>query len=63
MLDWDRLPRLLQDLCEGHGSYMLELFALDRVGAGGRVYRVWLCRGCYVDAWCAAGRPDQPDGR
>ena len=53
--DWDKLPRLLQDLCEGHGAYMMELYALDRPGLA----RTWLCAGCYSRAYIAAGRPPQ----
>ena len=55
VLDWDTLPRLLSELCEGHGRYMLELYRLDYPNGG----RTWLCRGCYVTAWVAAGRPAQ----
>lgn len=52
---WETRPRLLQELCEGHGSYMLEVYALDLPNG----YRTWVCRGCWLDQWAAAGRPEQ----
>lgn len=52
---WDLLPRLLNDICEGHGRYMDELYRLDYPNGG----RTWLCRGCYIRAWIDAGRPPQ----
>jgi hypothetical protein len=54
-LDWDQIDRLLQDLCEGHGRYMTELYRLDLPTGGW----TWLCQSCYVTAWINAGRPPQ----
>lgn len=54
-LDWDTLPRMLQELCDGHPGYSVEVYALDLPNG----VRSWLCKGCYVRAWQAAGCPDQ----
>lgn len=54
-LDWDTMPRLLQDLCDGHPGRSLELYRLELPNG----VRQWLCKRCWVDAWIAAGRPEQ----
>jgi hypothetical protein len=55
-LNWDAMPRLLQELCEGICMrYREEVFALDQPGRSRR----WYCRGCYVGIWVDAGRPPQ----
>lgn len=44
--DWDNMPRLLQDLCDGHPGYMVTLYAFDGFG-----YREWLCTHCWIKRW------------
>lgn len=53
-LDWDALPRLLSDLCD-MGHYREALYRLDYPSGGS----TWLCRGCYIAPYTAAGRPPQ----
>lgn len=53
-LDWEALPRLLQELCEGPCmQYREQVFGLDWPNG----WRGWYCRSCYIDRWIAAGRP------
>lgn len=57
---WDRLTeaggRMLQELCDGHPNYSVEVFRLDlRPNVRG-----WYCRHCWIKYWTAAGRPPQP---
>jgi hypothetical protein len=44
--DWETLPRLLQELCEGHPSIVVQVWAFDGYGP-----RMWLCRHCWISAW------------
>lgn len=44
--DWDALPRLLQELCDGCPNIRPEVFGFDL--PNGR--RQWLCRTCYARA-------------
>lgn len=52
--DWDRLPRLLSELCD-MGHYREEVFRLDLPGGN----HTWLCRTCYVPRYIELGRPPQ----
>lgn len=57
---WEMLPRLLGEICggtvsRGHGRRVDEVFRLDYESGG----HTWLCRSCWVEAWIAAGRPEQ----
>lgn len=57
---WDTLPRMLQELCDGHPGYMLELYRLDVPARGeAQAYSVWLCQSCWVRRWSELGRPPQ----
>ncbi|GIF14804.1 hypothetical protein [Actinoplanes teichomyceticus] len=55
-LDWEALPRMLWELCDGpcmrRGQ---DIYALDVPGRP----RQWYCRSCYLELWIAAGRPEQ----
>jgi hypothetical protein len=57
--DWDSLPRMLWELCDGCPKYMVEIYALDLPNG----VRLWLCKSCWGDAWRAAGGPPQLNGR
>jgi hypothetical protein len=52
---WANTPRLLQELCEGHGQYVLEAYRLDYASGS----HSWLCKSCWVTYWHAAGKPPQ----
>lgn len=43
MPDWDSLPRLLQELCDGHPAICTEVYAYDEDGR-----RSWLCKSCWM---------------
>ncbi len=59
-LDFEVLPRLLQELCDGPCmQYREQVFAFDQPGRARR----WYCRGCYITLWFAAGKPEQPQIR
>ena len=53
-LDWEQIPRMLQELCDGHPGYSVELYRLGRS---------WFCKNCFVREWEAAGRPIVTTGR
>jgi hypothetical protein len=44
--DWETLPRMLWDLCDGHPGTSVELYAFD-----GWTYRQWYCKGCWIKFW------------
>lgn len=46
MADWESMPRLLWDLCDGHPGRSVELYAFDHGPC-----RLWLCKGCWASAW------------
>lgn len=48
--------RLLSDLCDGHGSYMDEIFRFDYPTGG----KAWLCRGCWSSTYIRLRQPTQP---
>ena len=58
---WDTTPRMLSELCEGHGSFMLEIYALDLDNG----VRMWVCKSCWMRMWIKFGKPKQthPDTR
>jgi len=52
---WENTPRLLSELCEGHGQFMLEVYALDYPSGS----RTWVCKSCWIDLWHRYGKPPQ----
>lgn len=44
--DWDNMPRLLQELCDGHPGYVVAAYAFDVPG-----HREWLCKHCWGKRW------------
>jgi hypothetical protein len=44
--DWDTMPRLLQELCDGHPGYVIAAYAFDGFG-----HREWLCKHCWLKRW------------
>lgn len=44
--DWDTMPRLLQELCDGHPGYVIAAYAFDGFGQ-----REWLCKHCWIKRW------------
>jgi hypothetical protein len=52
---WETTPRMLQELCDGHPSYSIEVYALDLPND----VRLWLCKSCWIDRWHKYGRPEQ----
>lgn len=52
---WESTPRLLSEQCEGHGAFMLEVYALDLPNG----VRLWLCKSCWGDSWRRYGKPPQ----
>jgi hypothetical protein len=54
-IDWDALPRLLSEQCDGHPGYSTAVYRLDHPGGG----RSWLCQHCYIRALrITAPQPD-----
>lgn len=52
---WEATPRMLQELCDGHPGYSVEVYALDLPNG----VRLWMCKSCWMRHWIAAGRPEQ----
>jgi len=46
---------MLQELCDGHPGFSVEVYALDLPNG----VRLWMCKSCWVRAWIDAGRPAQ----
>jgi hypothetical protein len=43
---WAGLPRLLQELCDGHPGFSVEVYAFDWANG----VRSWYCKSCWFDA-------------
>jgi hypothetical protein len=55
-LDFDLLPRMLWELCDGPcGRRGRTLYALDAPER----QRQWYRQSCYFDRWVEAGRPER----
>lgn len=53
LADWDTLPRMFRELCDGHPQYVEVVYALDLpIGV-----RDWLCRSCWLRRWRAMVNP------
>lgn len=45
-IDWDGLPRLLQELCDGHPGFAQVVYRFDHPGGSPS----WLCQPCFIRA-------------
>lgn len=52
-VDWEALPRLLQELCDGHLDYAVAVYRYDRPGGG----HSWLCQACFIRALSDRSQP------